>query len=398
MKAEEFKTHLENGLIPFWNHLKDENNGGFYGSADYLGNPDPLTDKGCILNSRILWFYASAYRLLGDPSLLEMADHAYHFLKDHFIDSRYGGVYWSVHSDGSVADDTKHTYNQAFAVYGLSAYYIASGRKPALELAYTLYHLIEDKCRDENGYLEAFNRDFTPASNDKLSENGVLAERTMNTLLHVMEAYSELYRADKSEKQVGDSIRVILDLFKNKIYNGSRLICDVFFDLDYRSLIDLESYGHDIEASWLIDRACEVLDDPAYREKMTPIINGLAKGAYENSIDRNVHAMNAEAENGRVDAQKIWWVQAEAVTGFYNAYQKDTAKTEYRELAEEIWRFIQEHVIDKNSGEWIETIPENGTPEEVQTLTNAKQALAHAWKCPYHNGRMCMEMIERLAQ
>lgn len=410
MEAKEFRTHLKNELIPFWNQLKDEEHGGFYGYADHLGNPDPSADKGCILNSRILWFYSSAYRLLDDPSLLEMAHHAYRFLKDHFLDSQYGGVYWSVHYDGSVADDTKHTYNQAFAIYGLAAYYIASGRKSAMDLAYNLYHLIEEKCRDKNGYLEAFHRDFSPASNEKLSENGVLAERTMNTLLHVMEAYSELYRADdfresnsedndfqdnvskeNASQEVGNSIRTILELFKDKIYNGNRMICDVFFDLDYHSLIDLESYGHDIEASWLVGRACEVLNDPAYREKMAPVISGLAKGAYENSIDTNVYAMNTEAENGRVDAQKIWWVQAEAVTGFYNAYQEDPAKAEYREIAEKIWRYIQDHVIDKNSGEWIESIPENGTPDE-------KQALAHAWKCPYHNGRMYMEMIERLSR
>ncbi len=372
MDAKEFRIHLENDLIPFWNQLKDNEQGGFYGFADYMGNPD-----------------ASAYQTLDNPSLLEMADHAYNFLKDRFIDRQYGGVFWSLHYDGTVADDTKHTYNQAFAIYGLAAYYIASGKKASLELAYTLYHLIENKCRDEGGYLEAFNRDFTPASNDKLSENGVLAERTMNTLLHVMEAYSELYRADTSS-EVGDSIRTILEIFKKRIYNSDRLICEVFFDLEYRSLIDLESYGHDIEASWLIDRACEVLDDPAYREKMIPIVSGLAKGAYLNGIDRTVHAMNMEAENGKVDAQKVWWVQAEAVTGFYNAYQEDSSKTEYLEMAEEIWRYIRKHVIDKDSGEWIENIPADGNADR-------KQALAHSWKCPYHNGRMCMEMIKRLS-
>ncbi len=390
MDAKEFSAHLENQLIPFWNQLKDNGHGGFYGYADYLGNPNPSADKGCILNSRILWFYSSAYQLLGDPSLLEMAHHTYRFLTDYFLDSRYGGVYWSVHYDGAVADDTKHTYNQAFAIYGLASYYIATGKRSALDLAYTFYRLIEEKCSDENGYLEAFNRDFTPASNDKLSENGVLAERTMNTLLHVMEAYSELYRADASQ-EVGNSIRTILEIFKEKVYNSDRQICEVFFDLKYHSLINLESYGHDIEASWLIDRACEVLNDPVYRKKMEPVINGLAKGAYQNSIDWNVHAMNTEAENGKVDAQKVWWVQAEAVTGFYNTYQKNPSKAEYQEIAEDIWCYIQEYVIDKNSGEWIESIPENGNPDE-------KQALAHPWKCPYHNGRMCMEMIKRLSR
>lgn len=339
---------------------------------------------------RILWFYSAAYQLLKKPEVLEMADHAYRFLADSCFDSQYGGVYWSLNYDGSVADDMKHTYNQAFAIYALSAYYQVSGRKEALNFAYVLYHVIEEKCRDEEGYLEAFHRDFTPASNEKLSENGVMAERTMNTLLHVLEAYSELYKAD-GFYEVGDSIREILRLFKKKIYNREKKICDVFFDRDYHSLIDLESFGHDIESSWLIDRGCDVLGDAAYQREMMPVINGLAEGALSHGIDETVCAMNNESENGKVDHQKIWWVQAEAVTGFYNAYQKNPAQKEYLKISEEIWDYIQKYVVDKNSGEWIESISPNNTPDP-------DQALVHPWKCPYHNGRMCIEMIQRLSQ
>ena len=390
MEAKVFKEHLENDLIPFWNRMKDEINGGFYGYADAEGNPDMKSVKGVILNSRILWFYASAYQLLRKPELLEMADHAYRFLVDHCFDSQYGGVYWSVNYDGTVCDDTKHTYNQAFAIYALSAYYQSSGRKEALNLAYVLYRVIEEKCRDSKGYFEAFRRDFTPSSNEKLSENGVLAERTMNTLLHVLEAYSELYHADPFY-EVGDSIRSILRLFEKKIYNSEKQICDVFFDSDYHSLIDLESFGHDIETSWLIDRGCSVLEDKAYQKEMQPLINGLAESAYRNAFDRRQNALNNEREGDRIDSQKIWWVQAESVVGFYNAYQKNPQKTEYLQTAEKIWEFIQHHVIDSKSGEWVESIPADNLPD-------SGQALVHSWKCPYHNGRMCMEMIQRLSQ
>lgn len=390
MEAKVFKEHLENNLIPFWNKMKDKTNGGFYGYADANGNPDVKSVKGVILNSRILWFYSSAYQLLRKPELLEMADHAYRFLVDFCFDSQYGGVYWSVNYDGTVCDDTKHTYNQAFAIYALSAYYQASNRKEALNLAYVLYRVIEEKCRDSNGYLEAFKRDFTPSSNEKLSENGVLAERTMNTLLHVLEAYSELYHADPFY-EVGDSIRSILRLFEKKIYNSEKQICDVFFDIDYHSLIDLESFGHDIETSWLIDCGCSVLEDKAYQKEMQPIINGLAETAYRNAFDKRQNALNNEREGDRIDGQKIWWVQAESVVGFYNAYQKNPQKTEYLHTAEKIWEFIQNHVIDSRSGEWIESIPADNLPD-------SRQALVHPWKCPYHNGRMCMEMIQRLSQ
>lgn len=390
MEAKVFKEHLENDLIPFWNRMKDEINSGFYGYADAKGNPDVKSVKGVILNSRILWFYSSAYQLLHKPELLEMADHAYKFLVNFCFDSQYGGVYWSVNYDGTVCDDTKHTYDQAFAIYALSAYYQASKRKEALNLAYVLYRVIEEKCRDSNGYLEAFRRDFTPSSNEKLSENGVLAERTMNTLLHVLEAYSELYHADPFY-EVGDSIRSILRLFEKKIYNSEKQICDVFFDSDYHSLIDLESFGHDIETSWLIDRGCSVLEDKAYQKEMQPMIDGLAEAAYRNAFDKCQNALNNEREGDRIDSQKIWWVQAESVVGFYNAYQKNPQKTEYLHTAEKIWEFIQEHVIDSKSGEWIESIPADNLPDP-------SQALVHPWKCPYHNGRMCMEMMQRLSQ
>lgn len=390
MEAKVFQEHLENNLIPFWNRMKDEINGGFYGYADAKGNPDTKSVKGVILNSRILWFYASAYQLLRKPELLEMADHAYRFLVDYCFDSQYGGVYWSVNYDGTICDDTKHTYNQAFAIYALSAYYQASKRKEALNLAYVLYRVIEEKCRDSNGYLEAFRRDFTPSSNEKLSENGVIAERTMNTLLHVLEAYSELYHADPFY-EVGDSIRSILRLFETKIYDSEKQICDVFFDIDYHSLIDLESFGHDIETSWLIDRGCSVLEDKAYQKEMKPMINGLAEAAYRNAFDKRQNALNNEREGNNIDSQKVWWVQAESVVGFYNAYQKNPQRTDYLHTAEKIWEFIQHHVIDSKSGEWIESIPADNLPD-------SSQALVHSWKCPYHNGRMCMEMIQRLSQ
>lgn len=390
MNRNEFQAHLENDIIPFWNKLKDEKNGGFYGYADCKGVPDKNSIKSVILNSRILWFYSSAYLMLHKSELLEMAEQAYHFLVEHCFDSRYGGVYWSVNSDGSVADDSKHTYCQAFAIYALSAFYQAGRRPEALQSAYSLYHVIEENCKDCGGYLEAFDRDFAPASNEKLSENGVLADRTMNTLLHVMEAYTELYRADGLNK-VGDSLRYILRLFEQKVYNKEKQICDVFFNKEYRPLLDLESYGHDIEASWLIDQCCEVLGDSVYRAKMQPLIDGLAEGALVHGMDTSVHALNNECENKTIDRQKIWWVQAEAVTGFYNAYSRDTSKAEYLKASELIWDYIRSTVIDANSGEWFESISENGRAA-------LNQPLVHPWKCPYHNGRMCMEMIKRLSQ
>lgn len=403
MEQTAFKEHLEKNIIPFWNQLIDRENGGFCGFVGSDLEKNFKADKGVILHSRILWFYANAYTLLGKLELLEMADHVYAFLKEKCVDSVNGGIYWSMTYDGKPADDIKHTYNQAFCIYALSSYYEAGKKEEVKALAMSFYRLIETKCRNEGGYLEAFERDFRPASNEKLSENGVMATRTMNTLLHVLEAYTELYRVTGDEN-VKKSLTNALELFYEKIYDKETGSCKVFFDEDYHSLIDLESYGHNIEASWLLDRALEVIwggafgagvvkeaqsENQALQQKYADMTATLAKVAYEHAYDAIQQGFNNEREYEKVDNQKIWWVQAEAVIGLYNAYQKDTTQKQYLDGAEAIWNFILEKVVDKRCGEWFESIKADGS-------TDPEQGLVHAWKCPYHNGRMCIEMIKRL--
>lgn len=389
MNKTDYAEHLYNNLIPFWKRMKDDVNGGFYGFAGDNGIPDTKASKGVILQSRILWFFSSSYMLLKDKDALDLAGHAYGFLKKFCHDNEFGGMYWSVNFDGSPCESMKHTYCQAFAIYALSAYYRASGDNEALALALELYETVEKKCRDERGYLEAFNRDFSPSGNDKLSENGVMADRTMNTLLHLLECYTELLNANYSA-EVASSVKEILHIFKTHVYDQERKICKVFFNMDYKTIIDLESYGHDIEASWLISRACEVLGDSKTLNEMMPVITGLAEGALEHGIDIRDHAMNNECENGVVDRKKVWWVQAEAVTGFYNAYSL-TGREDYLEASERIWEYIRDYVIDRSTGEWIENIYRDDSIDRSQPLV-------HEWKCPYHNGRMCIEMIMRLQQ
>ena len=194
MFQDEVRKELTEHIIPFWKGLRDEEYGGYYGYLSYELKLNKKAIKGCILNSRILWFFSNAYLLLGDESLLAEARHAYEFMTRFCLDREYGGIFWSLNYDGTVFDSTKHTYNQAFAIYALSSYYDASGDEEALKEAQALQKIIEEKCTDAIGYLEAFKADFSPESNEKLSENGVMAEKTMNTLLHVLEAYTELYR------------------------------------------------------------------------------------------------------------------------------------------------------------------------------------------------------------
>ncbi len=387
MMVEEIRNHLTDCIIPFWKNLRDDKNGGYYGWVGYDLKVDKKAVKGCILNSRILWFFSNAYTMLKDPSLLDEADHGFAFMKQYCMDRENGGIFWSIQYDGKPEDTTKHTYNQAFAIYALSSYYEASGKEEALDMAKELFHIIEGKCTDEIGYKEAFDKEFHEIENDKLSENGVIAEKTMNTLLHVFEAYTELYRVAKLP-EVGERLHWIMETFAHKVYNLELHRQEVFFDKNMKSILDLHSYGHDIETAWLIDRGVEVLGDPKMEELLSPITRDLTAQIYK--VAFNGHSLANECEKGVVNTHRIWWVQAETVIGFLNGYQKDPSKKEYLEAAEAEWQFIKDYVIDKRSGsEWYWEVDENGNPYPDRPIVEP-------WKCPYHNGRMCMEVMKRL--
>lgn len=386
MIVEEVKEHLLHTIIPFWKNLRDNEHGGYYGWLGYDLALDKKAVKGCILNSRITWFFANAYTLLKDESLLDEAKHGFAFMKDYCFDKENGGIYWSITYDGKPEDTTKHTYNQAFCIYALSSYYEASKDEEALAMAKELFHIIEEKCTDEVGYLEAFDREFHLIENDKLSENGVIADKTMNTLLHVFEAYTELYRVSK-DAEVKKRLEWILDTIADKIYNPKLHRQEVFFDKNYNSILDLHSYGHDIETAWLLNRGVDVLGEEAYQKKMGPIIDDLTAQVYKVAFDG--HSLANECEKGVVNTHRVWWVQAETVIGFLNGYQRNPEKKEYLEAAKSEWQFIKDYVIDKREGsEWFWEVDENGKPYPDRPIVEP-------WKCPYHNGRMCIEVIRR---
>ncbi len=383
--AYEVRKELTDRIIPFWKQLRDDEHGGYYGYMDFDLNVDKCYEKGCILNSRILWFFSNAYMTLKDKTLLAEADHAYKFMRDCCEDKDFGGVFWSVSYDGKPLDTTKHIYNQAFAIYALSSYYAASNDGGALEFAMDLFEKIETIGTDSYGYLESFNRKWELEDNDKLSENGLLADKTMNTLLHVLEAYTELYRVNKDEK-VKAALVKILDAFRNQVYNEKTNRLEVFFDEKMNTISDLYSYGHDIEASWLLDRACTVLSDEKITAETKEYTNALVAEVYKEALDNG--AMNNECFKGVVDTTRVWWVQAEAMVGFYNCYEK-TKEEKYKDITEQLWEYIKKYIIDKRSGsEWFWDLDKDGNPV-------SKKPIVEPWKCPYHNGRMCMEIMRR---
>lgn len=375
---------LEN-IISFWKRLHDAEYGGYYGYMSYGLELDRKAEKGCILNSRILWFFSEAAMLLKRDDLRAEADHAYDFLMNHCLDRENGGIFWSMSYDGKPLDTTKHTYNQGFAVYALSAYYRLTGNAEAIATARELYALVEEHCTDEIGYLEAFTADWKPESNEKLSENGVMADKTMNTLLHVFEGYSGLYLATQ-DVAVGESMRRILDIYANKIWSPEKKRQLVFFDKNYRSIIDLYSYGHDIESSWLMDWGCSLLGDEKLNETIFTIDREMAQAVYEAAWYN--HSLANECERGVRDTKRIWWVQAETVVGLVNAWQK-TGEARYADAAADTYRFICRCLVDPREGsEWFWCVDENGVPMP-------EKPIVEPWKCPYHNGRMCMEIMRR---
>ena len=384
MLAQEVRKELTEHILPFWRSLRDDKRGGYVGLVDFDLTRHPEADRGCILNSRILWFFSETFLALGDRALLCEAEHAYQMLL-RMTDGENGGVYWALHADGTVADGTKHTYNQAFAIYALSAYHRLTGEVEPLERARALFDVIETRCCDEGGYLEAFTADWRPESNEKLSENGVMAERTMNTLLHVMEGYTGLYQAAPTDA-VRERLEFILDVLEKHIWNPEKRRQEVFFDHEYRTLIDLHSFGHDIETSWLADRTLDALGDEARTARVRPMLMAMAEHTLEAAMSD--HGFSNESERGVVDTSRVWWVQAEALVGFLNAWQR-TGEARYRDAAEAQWRYIRDHLVDRREGsEWYWKLDEAGRPAEMP--------IVEPWKCPYHNGRMALEVMRRI--
>ena len=406
------ETHLKNVILPYWNSMKDSEHGGFYGFRTYDLEILKKADKGVVLHSRILWFYSNVYMLLGGEENLKNAYHAYQFIRDYCVDREHGGVYWMMHFDGSVADDTKNAYNQAFCIYGLASYYKATEDKEALRLAYSLFQCIETYFYDGNAYNEAYTADWRNVVESAICDQGVTATKTMNTLLHIMEAYTELYDADH-HPAVAQKLVDILEVARSNVYNPEFERLETFFDAGMSALADIHSYGHDIEASWLLDRACEVLQKGLdengvglqYRERAKKIIDETA--AYTPVIARKILscAFDGEALNNEcrgevsekagtasavVDTERIWWVQAEAVVGFVNAWQK-SGDSAFKDAASKIADYIQNVMTDTRDGsEWFWSVSKDGERSD--------HGITEPWKCPYHNGRMCMELVKRIAR
>lgn len=389
MKTE-MQDVLQKNILCFWlDKMVDQEHGGFYGRIDGHEHLHADAEKGAILNARILWAFSAAYRVLGDKTYLEAASRAKHYIIDYFIDPEYGGVYWSLDCNGKPLDTKKQFYAIGFAIYGMSEYARATGDAEALKVAIDLYRCIEEHALDHeyNGYIEAMTRDWQPIADMRLSELDANYPKSQNTHLHIIEPYTNLYRVWKSD-ELKASLHNLIDIFTDRILNPETHHLDLFFDMDWkRGAGALESYGHDIECSWLIHEAALVLGDAEVLKKVEPIVEMVAKASEKglNADGSMVHEANLDT--GYVDSDLHWWVQAEAVVGFFNIYQYFGDESALQK-AQHCWTYIKENLIDNENGEWHWSRRKDGT-------LNLDDDKAGFWKCPYHNSRMCLEIIER---
>jgi len=391
---EDMIKELTQNIFPYWmNKMVDEEYGGFQGRRDGYDNLDQRADKGIILNTRILWTFSHAARIFSNAPdarrYRAIADHAYAYICRYFVDTKNGGVYWMVDYDGNPVSTKKQVYAQAFAIYALSEYFLATKSKEALEKAIHIFNLIEQYSFDKkyNGYLEAFDKDWNLLEDLRLSDKDANEKKTMNTHLHVLEAYTNLYRCWKDlflEKQ----LRNLIDIFIDKIINEQHHF-QLFFDEQWNVKSRVISFGHDIEGSWLLQEAAEVLEDNERIELTRKIALLMVDVTLREGLDTDYGIMNEQHGDGSLDRDKHWWPQAEGLVGLINAWQLSADPT-YLEHTDRLWNFIKQSLIDSKNGEWFWRVNSKG--EVIWS-----EDKAGPWKCPYHNGRALMELMQRLA-
>ncbi len=387
---QEMLHELEGNILAFWrDKMTDQVHGGFLGRIDGNGVAHPEAEKGAMLNACILWAFSAAYRVTRTQEWLSTATRAKDYFVSHFIDKECGGVYWSLNPDGTPKDTKKQPQAIGFAIYGLSEYTRATGDQDTLALALSLYHDIEDHAYDpeNNGYIEALTRDWKPIGDMPLSDKDENASRTMNTHLHIIESYTNLLRCLNEQDDDNDELRAsvvnLLHIFTDIIINRQTGHLDLFFNDRWEGKRNVESFGHDIEAAWLLHEAALVLGDV----DIDDVVRRVAKAADEGVQPDGSMVYEHWKDTGRTDTQRQWWTLCENVIGHLDLYQY-YGDRDALGVALSCWNFIKRRIVDHEQGEWLWSVDAEGHP-------NRKDDKAGFWKCPYHNSRLCLEVLER---
>lgn len=388
--ANRIETDLRQNILAFWMlRAVDRERGTFFGAISNDLVIDRLAERGALLTCRILWTFSAACRRYNDRAYLEMADRAYADLMERFHDREHGGFFWSIAADGKVLRDRKQVYGQAFAIYALSEYHRASGKQPPLDRAIAVFRLLEAHTREpqHGGYLEAFGRQWQPIDDMRLSVVDLNTPKSQNTLLHVMEAYTNLLRV-WPDAGVRQALATLVDTMLTRVVNPQTHHLGLFFAHDWSLQSDKISYGHDIEAAWLFTEAADVLGDAALKNRVHALAVKIADVTLAQGVDADGGVYNEGGPAGLTDTNKEWWPQAEAVVGFLNAFQLSRDER-HLQAALRTWDFIEQRLIDRQNGEWLRGVTRDGTILRDQLKVSF-------WKCPYHNGRTGLEATARL--
>ena len=382
------KTELIN-ILDYWlKNTIDKENGGFIGEINHQNVINNNSEKGAVLNARILWSFSAAYAVEKNPEYLKTAKRAFQYIKDYFFDKEFGGIFWSVNADGKPKDTKNQIYAIAFVIYGLSEFYKIFKNEDALELAQSLFYKIELYSKDykNKGYLEAFTRDWQEIEDLRLSEKDANEKKTMNTHLHIVEAYSNLYLIWPNPK-LKDSIKEILEVIALYFINKYTWHLKLFFDENWKEKEDVISYGHDIEAAWLLQWCAEAIEDEVLIKNYQKYAVAFADATKEGLDADGGLWYEYEPKEQKLIAEKHWWPQAELWIGMINAWQL-SKNEEFLEITEKNFEFVEKYIIDHKNGEWIW-----GVYADYSPILKDK---AGFWKCPYHNSRACIELIKRL--
>ncbi|HOY54468.1 MAG TPA: AGE family epimerase/isomerase [Opitutaceae bacterium] len=390
------EAELTQDILPFWTRHAFEPDGRLVGVVAHDLRKFDDAPRHVVLCARMLWTFAAAHRVVPNPQYLEMGRKALALLTGPFWDARHGGVFWSLDAKHQVASDRKQIYAEAFTIYGLSEWFAATGDHAALDLAKEVFFLIEKHASEpvHGGYIEALARDWSPLADMRLSLKDLNAPKSMNTLLHIMEAYTALLRV-WPDATLRERLRELVEILFKHVYTTEPYArCALFFDLDWRSHTPGISYGHDIEASWLFWEAADALGDETLKTRTRDIALAMAEGVRAHGLDTDGAVLYAGEGQQVLNPEKHWWPQAEAVVGFLNAYQLGKHDADLR-AAFRAWDFIEAKVIDRQHGEWFAILRRDGTPLPDYP-ENTDSCKIGPWKCPYHNARACIEVLRRV--
>lgn len=383
----ELKDELFENILPYWSRLQTTDS--FISALDSANQPVADSPLGLIMVSRLLWTYSRAYKLYGKEEHKELAAHAKHVLTMKFADKEHGGYYWSLGNDGLPVDANKQCYGQAFCIYAFSEHFDATQEQDSLNRAISLFHILEEKAWEpkSGGYLETFQTDWTPLQEMQLSEEDLAAPKTMNNHLHIIEAFANLQKISPSP-EVEASCKRVLRTIADRIILPDTPRFGLFYDMDWHLIDEVVSPGHDIEGSWLLFEAAEIIGDKALESEFKALAVDMAELVLQTGIDTADNGVNYDFHEGKEpDRDKHWWPQAEGVVGFFNAYELSGDKR-YLNTALKLWDYIKDNIVDRQNGEWLWGVTPDGSPMNKEK--------AGPWKSSYHNARACFEMLERI--